>query len=109
MPLFIKTEKFTQKTINMLDKERIIFLNEHKQWVDKLYKGGIKIFSGYVTNKNGKPGGGGLLIIEARDFKEAKYLILQDPMIKNNLVNWEINQLVPVSGDFPYINEEKFP
>ncbi len=109
MPLFIKTEKFTQKTINMLDKERIIFLNEHTQWVHKLYRDGIKIFSGYLTNKNGKPGGGGLLIIEARDFKEAKYLILQDPMIKNNLVNWELNQLIPVSGDFPYINEEKFP
>ena len=35
------------------------------------------------------PGGGGLLIFEAKDYLTAK-IIENDPMIKNNLVIWDL-------------------
>ncbi len=110
MPLFIKTEKFTKNTMDMFQKERKKYLIKHKDWVRNLVDNGRNIFSGYLTNENGNPGGGGLLILEANNFEEAKLLIMQDPMIKNNLVNWKLNEWLPVYGDFTYkFNEEKFP
>ena len=99
MPLFIKTEKFTKETLDMIQNERRKYLVKHKEWVKSLNKEGRSIFSGYLTNKDKKPGGGGILILEANNFEEAKFVIMQDPMIKNNLVIWELNILVPVSGD----------
>jgi len=99
MPLFIKTEKFTKETLDMIQNERRKYLVKHKEWVKSLNKEGRSIFSGYLTNKDNKPGGGGILILEANNFEEAKFVIMQDPMIKNNLVIWELNILVPVSGD----------
>ena len=102
MPLFIKTEKFTKNTMDMLQKEKKKYLIKHKDWIISLVKSGINIFSGYLTNEDGNPGGGGVVILEANNLEEARFLIMQDPMIKNNLVYWEINEWVPVSGDFSY-------
>ncbi len=110
MPLFIKTESFTKETINMLHAERSEYITSHKVWVETLINNGRNIFSGYLTNEEGKPGGGGLLILEASNFEEAKLLIMKDPMIKNNLVDWNINELVAVSGDLTHmVSVEKFP
>ena len=44
-------------------------------------------------------GGGGVLILEAKSFKEAQYIVEQDPMIINRLVNWELHEWIPVSGE----------
>ena len=112
MPLFIKTEKFKQETLNMLQNERKEYLIKHKEWVKSLIKHGRIIFSGYLTNKENKPGGGGVLILEANNYEEAEFIIMQDPMIKYNLVNWQINTLVPIVSEDLFkniISEDKFP
>ena len=98
MSLFIKTEQFTQKTLSLLPEERQAYLAEHKCWVEELNSAGKKLSSGYLVNKEKCPGGGGLLVIEATCFEEAKFLVAQDPMIKNNLVTWELQEWIPVVG-----------
>ena len=98
MPFFIKTEKFTQETMGLKLEVRKKYLAEHKVWVKKLKNSGKNICSGYLINNLRQPGGGGILILESKSFDEAKLLIAQDPMIKNNLVNWEINEWISVVG-----------
>ena len=104
MPFFIKTEKFTQQTMSLELEVRKEYLGEHKDWIKRLKKSGKNIFSGYLTNNKRKPGGGGLLILESESFEEAKSLIVQDPMIQNNLVNWDIHELISVDGAILKIN-----
>ena len=99
MPLFIKTEQFTQKTIDLPPKLRNDFLNKHKVWVQEVRASGKKICSGYLRDKNLAPGGGGFLIFEANSFEEAKFLVEKDPMIKNNLVSWNLHEWVSVAGN----------
>ncbi len=104
MALFLKTETFTKETMNMLIEERGEYLIKHKLWVKVLIENGRNIFSGYLTNKEGKPGGGGVVILEAKNFEEAKLIIMEDPMIKNNLVHWQLHEWVPVSGNLSKIH-----
>lgn len=42
---------------------------------------GVRISSGFLVDGEGKPGGGGLLLLEAVDFVSAEALIRQDPML----------------------------
>ena len=98
MPLFIKTERFTSSTIKLLPSIRAKYLTNHKNWVKELRKAGKNLTSGYLVNKNHEPGGGGFLVIEATSFDEAKCIIKEDPMIKNNLVAWDLHEWVPVAG-----------
>jgi len=87
MPIFIKTEKFKDKTLKLSNIERKKFLLMHKEWVKDITKLGHYIHSGYLINEKKMPGGGGLLILEAKDYLTAKKIIEKDPFIKNNLVN----------------------
>lgn len=98
MPLFVKTEKFTNSTLNLPTEVRGKFLAEHKHWVENLRKQGKNLSSGYLVNQNKKPGGGGYLVLQASSFKEALSIVKTDPMIKNNLVCWELNEWIPVVG-----------
>ncbi len=100
MPFFIKTEKFTKETQALPPKKRAEYLFQHKIWVKSLKDSGQRISSGYLANNEAQPGGGGLLLIEANSYEEAKGILEQDPMIINKLVNWEINQWVPIPGNF---------
>ncbi len=99
MPFFIKTEKFTKETMSLKPKERKQYLNEHKDWVQKLRNSGENISSGYLINQKKQTGGGGLLILESKSFEQANRIILKDPMIKNDLVIWEINEWISVDGN----------
>ena len=101
MPIFIKTEKFKDKTLKLSNIERKKFLSMHKEWVKHINKSGHYIISGYLINEKKMPGGGGLLIIEAKDYLTAKKIIEEDPMIKNKLVIWELQEWVPVNGNKP--------
>tara|TARA_Y100001968_G_C18927186_1_gene512509 strand:+ start:178 stop:504 length:327 start_codon:yes stop_codon:yes gene_type:complete len=103
MPIFIKTEKFKDKTLELSNIERKKFLLMHKEWVKDIIKSGHCIHSGYLINGEKMPGGGGLLIIEAKDYLTAKKIIEKDPMIKNNLVNWELNEWIPINGNQPIL------
>ncbi len=105
MPIFIKTEKFKDKTLELSKSERKKFLLMHKEWVKDISKSGHYIYSGYLINKKKMPGGGGLLMIEAKDFLTAKKIIEEDPMIKHKLVIWELQEWVLIDGSKPkYFN-----
>ena len=97
MPIFIKTEKFKDKTLELSNDERKKFLLMHKEWIKEINKSGHCIHSGYLINEKKMPGGGGLLIIEAKDYLTAKKIIEEDPMIQNELVNWELQEWIPIN------------
>jgi len=101
MPIFIKTEKFKDKTKELSNAKRKIFLLMHKEWVQDIRKSGNYIHSGYLINEKKMPGGGGLLIIEAKDYLSAKNIIEKDPMITNDLVNWELQEWIPINESKP--------
>ena len=101
MPIFIKTEKFKDKTLELSNIERKKFLLMHKEWVKGISKLGTYIHSGYLINEKKMPGGGGLLILEAKDYLTAKKMIENDPMIKNELVIWELQEWIPIDGNQP--------
>ncbi len=99
MAWFIKTERFTSETMSLSQEKRQYHINQHCSWVIHLNKLGIKVVSGYLVDKLGRPGGGGLLILEAESFNEARCLIEKDPMIISGLVNWELQEWKKVHGE----------
>ena len=99
MPWFIKTEQFTEKTLELSPQNRALFLEKHKCWVEKISSMGWRISSGYLVDKNKVPGGGGVLIVEADSYEVAMKLIQEDPMIIEGLVSWNIQEWIPVSGN----------
>ena len=44
-----------------------------------------------------QPGAGGLLIIEIETYKDALEIIKNDPMIKNNIVEWKLNEWIDIN------------
>ena len=101
MPIFIKTEKFKEKTLGLSTSERKKFLLMHKEWVKDISKAGHYIHSGYLINEKKKPGGGGLLIFEAKDYLNARKIIENDPMIKHELVIWDLKEWISIDGSQP--------
>ena len=101
MPIFIKTEKFKEKTLELSNGERKKFLLMHKEWVKDINKSGHNIHSGYLINEKKKPGGRGLLIFEAKDYLTAKKIIENDPMIKHELVFWELQEWISIDERKP--------
>ena len=96
MPIFIKTELIKKEYLIQSDlKNKII--NEHINWIKKLNRKGINIKSGFLIDKFKKPGAGGLLIIKMKTYKEALEVIKNDPMIKNNIVEWKVNEWVDIN------------
>ena len=93
MPFFIKTEIIKKEyLINHELKQKII--KEHINWIRKLKKEGISIKSGFWGDELKRPGDGGLPILEINNFKNALKIIKNDPMIKNNLVEWKLNEWI---------------
>ena len=93
MPFFVKTEIIkTEYLINNDLKQKII--NEHIDWIKNLKKEGINIKSGFLVDEFKRPGDGGLLILEINNYENALKIIKDDPMIKNNLVEWKLNEWV---------------
>ncbi len=95
MSYFIKTETIKSPYLNEIKiKSKII--KEHKIWVKKLLEKGFYIKSGFLIDKDGSPGAGGLLIIKCNSFEEAEQIIKTDPMIKSNIVSWTLNEWINV-------------
>ena len=99
MRWFIKTEVFTEKTLNLSPNYRNQYIKKHREWVENLRSLGIKISSGYLVDSTQCPGGGGLILLQAESFQAAKDIISKDPMITNNLVNWKLKEWIPVAGE----------
>ena len=98
MPIFIKTEKFKDETLELSKSEREKFLFMHKEWVKAITKSGHYILSGYLINEKKMPGGGGLLILKAKNYLTAKKIIENDPMIKHDLVIWDLQEWISIDG-----------
>ena len=93
MPFFVKTEIIKKKYLINNDLKRKL-INEHINWITKLKEEGINIKSGFLIDKSKRPGDGGLLILEVNNYKNALKIIKNDPMIKNDLVEWKLNEWV---------------
>ena len=98
MPIFIKTEKFKDETLELSKSERKKFLFMHREWVKDITKSGHYIRSGYLINEKKMPGGGGLLILKAKNYLTAKKIIENDPMIKHDLVIWDLQEWISIDG-----------
>jgi len=96
MPIFIKTE-FIKKKYLFQNEIRVKVIAEHINWVKNLIKKGINIKSGYLVDESKKPGGGGLLILEINSYNNALEIIRSDPMIKNNIVDWKLNEWIDIN------------
>lgn len=94
MPWFIKTE-----TLRVSSADARAHLAAHRAWVSDLRTRGIRLSSGYLVDGEGRPGGGGLLVLEAADYGVAEALICQDPMLISGCVEWRLQQWVGAVGD----------
>jgi len=96
MPIFVKTEIIKKEFISQ-NKLKKKFVDKHILWIKKLKKAGINIKSGFLVNEIKEPGAGGLLIIEVKTYAEALKIIKEDPMIKNKIVDWKLNEWIDIS------------
>ena len=98
MPIFVKTEIIKKEFIrkNKLKKK---FVDKHISWIKELKKAGVNIKSGFLVNNVKEPGAGGLLIIEVKTYEEALKIVKEDPMIKNKIVDWKLNEWIDISKE----------
>ena len=96
MPIFIKTELIKKEYLIQKDVKKKI-INEHIKWIEDLRGKGIKIKSGFLVNKLKHPGDGGLLILEIETYQDALEIIKNDPLIKNNIVEWKLNEWIDIT------------
>ena len=99
MPWFIKTEIFTTTTAALPIEKRRPFLKAHQRWVEDERARGLIIRSGFLVDQDRRPGGGGLMIFEAASYAKALEWVQNDPMIRAGLVDWQLQEWIPVSGD----------
>ena len=98
MPIFVKTEIIKKEFISQ-NKFKKKFVDKHILWIKKLKKAGINIKSGFLVNEIKEPGDGGLLIIDVKTYEDALKLIKEDPMIKNNIVDWKLREWIDISKE----------
>ena len=96
MPIFIKTEIIKKEYLIQKDIRKKV-INEHIQWVENLKRKGINIKSGFLVNELKQPGDGGLLILDIETYQDALEIIKNDPMIKNNIVEWKLNEWIDIT------------
>jgi len=96
MPFFVKTEIIKKEYLIKKDLRNKV-IHDHINWIKKLKQKGVNIKSGFLVDEFQIPGAGGLLIIEMKTFKEALQIIKNDPMIKSDLVDWELNQWIDIN------------
>ena len=96
MPIFIKTEIIKKEYLIQKDIRKKV-INEHIQWIENLKRKGINIKSGFLVNELKKPGDGGLLILDIETYQDALEIMQKDPMIKNNIVEWKLNEWIDIT------------
>ena len=98
MPWFVKHETFTAETAALPLEQRRSHLEAHRAWVEQQLEAGVVITTGFLVDHEGLPGGGGLLLVEAESYAQALALVRGDPMIARGLVDWTLQQWMPVMG-----------
>ena len=98
MPIFVKTEIIKKEFLSK-NKFKNKLIDKHKLWIKELTKAGINVKSGFLVNEIKEPGAGGLLIIEVKTYEEALKIIKEDPMIKNKIVDWKLNEWIDISKE----------
>ena len=98
MPWFVKHETFTPETAALSVEQRRSHLEAHRAWVEEQLESGTVITTGFLVDGKGLPGGGGLLMVEAESYAQALALLRGDPMIARGLVDWTLQQWMPVAG-----------
>ena len=96
MPIFIKTEVIKKEYLIQKDIRKKV-INEHIQWIENLKRKGINIKSGFLVNELKQPGDGGLLILDIETYQDALEIMKKDPMIKNNIVEWKLNEWIDIT------------
>ena len=104
VPWFVKTETFLRPYGEMRPH-----LAAHRAWVDEQRAGGVRMASGYLVDGDDRPGGGGLLVLEAEDHAAAEALVRQDPMVRSGGVDWRLHRWVPSVGDLAVAEAEGSP
>ncbi len=99
MAWFVKTETFTAVAAALPLEQRRPTLEAHRHWVVQEGAAGRRLQSGYLVDDKRRPGGGGLLMFEASSYAEAWAWVQNDPMIRAGLVDWQLQEWIPVSGD----------
>lgn len=94
MAWFIKTETLQVPAAQAREQ-----LAAHRAWVEQLRARGVRISSGYLVDGAGRPGGGGLLLLEAEDHTSAEALIRQDPMLRGGCVHWRLHRWISAVGE----------
>ena len=96
MPIFIKTELIKKEYLVQKDIRKKI-INDHLKWIKNLKRKGINIKSGFLVNELKQPGDGGLLILDIETYQDALAIIKEDPMIKNEIVEWKLNEWIDIT------------
>ena len=99
MRWFIKRERFNAAFLALAAPERAALLKAHKAWVEELRAGGQPMASGFLVDRDQRPGGGGLLMVQAAGYSEALTLIQQDPLIAGAWVDWQLHEWIAAAGD----------
>ena len=99
MAWFVKTETFTAVAAALPFEQRRPTLEAHRRWVADAAAAGRLLRSGYLVDGDRRPGGGGLLMFEASSYADALAWVQNDPMIIAGLVDWRVQEWIPVSGD----------
>ncbi|MEY2645120.1 MAG: hypothetical protein RLZZ611_1769 [Cyanobacteriota bacterium] len=94
VPWFIKQETFLRPYAAMKPH-----LEAHRAWVAEQRAAGVVINSGYLVDGQGRPGGGGLLVLQAADYAAAVLLVQGDPMVCSGGVDWRLEAWQPAVGD----------
>lgn len=82
MPTFVKIER------GIVDKTTFDhYVPAHKAYVRQLIAQGHQARTGYWQEL-----GGGMMIFEAASMTEAQAIVENDPLIKNNCVQYELHQ-----------------
>jgi uncharacterized protein YciI len=82
MPWFVKIEK------GIVDKSTFDqSVPAHKAYVKDLIAKGHQAKSGYWAEL-----GGGMLLFQATNLDEAKAIVLQDPLVQNGCVDYELHE-----------------
>ena len=90
---FCKTENFKRPFPEVKP-----YLEAHKEWVRSLRQSGYCITSGYRVDEQGRPGGGGLMFLAAENYDAALQLVMQDPLVGNDCVEWALNGWIGQEG-----------